>query len=46
MLSFFAAMAHDAGVEVEVSRAPMDQGELAALTGNPMHARSSAKRGS
>ena len=32
--------------EVDASRAPMDQRELAALTGNPTHARSSAKRGS
>jgi hypothetical protein len=32
--------------EVDVSRAPMDQRELAALTGNPTHAKSSAKRGS
>ena len=29
-----------------VNRAPIDQRELATLTGNPTHARSSAKRGS
>ncbi len=38
--------ADDAGFEVDVSRAPMDQREFAALTGNPTHAKSSAKRGS